>query len=110
MQKLIDAGYAVWKEQENSFFNKKFYQKTVRRDDIPLCKCNDALFLNVEEFTDFYELSASEGRTFGIFLTHQNNQGEWCNLKIYGLSEEEIENNLDNLEEKLLNMWKVFND
>jgi hypothetical protein len=42
-------------------------------------------------------------------LCHENEAGEWCDLEIYSLKDEEMKENLDKLEDKMLRMWEEFN-
>jgi len=105
-QFLESKGYRMWKEDNNTLH----FQKRV--DDLypmaPLCNCNDKLLINIEffSFTIYEEFHSS----CTISLVHENQYCEWADLRIYSLSEEQIQSRLESYEDKIINLWEVFCD
>lgn len=108
---LEQNGYKMWKEKTDYIGDKKFvsrkYQKRVdllpEWKGVTLCFCNDKLFLNIEEskITEFPE-------SYSISIVHENRYGEWCDFKIYSLTEEQIKEFLGQYESKIKQLWEVF--
>ncbi len=104
-------GYKHWDTRHNALGVTKYYQRRVDTDegfDLPLCHCNEKLYINIEH-SDF-NINGTNHNSCEISLTHENNEGKWCDLKIYSLKEYDLLDNLDKYEAKLLAMWKVFNE
>ncbi len=113
MQEFLEKhGYKLWKtETEQSIGVTKHYQRRIDADDIeyegyPLCACNDKLFINMTHYDSTLHGVNLSGYT--VELVHENKESEWCDLKVYCLSEQQIKDNLSKYEKKLLDMWKVF--
>lgn len=110
MNFLEEAKYKKYTTNSDSIGVKEEYQKRIDTNEeyghYPLCQCNDKLFLNVSKFD--YSINGEQFLSYEMFLVHENKDGNWCDLKIYSLSEEEISANLPKLEKKLLDMWVVF--
>ena len=113
MQEFLEKhGYKLWKTETDQFTGvTKHYQRRIDTDDIeykgyPLCACNDKLFINITHYD--YTLNGVNRTSCTIELVHENKESEWCDLKVYSLSEEQIKDNLSKYEKKLLDMWKVF--
>jgi len=102
--------YRMWKEEHNSHGSTFNFQKRVDRDYpmAPLCQCNGKLLINIEffSFTIYEEFHSS----CTISLVHENQHGEWCDLRIYSLSEEQIRSKLGSYEDKIINLWEIFCD
>lgn len=103
--------YNNWNTEKLDYGTKDMFQK--RMDilpeyvDYPLCICNDKILINV----DWFECSFPNHpgmRSAEISLVHENKDGDWCDLKIYSLKEEDIKYNLEKYERKLMDLWKVF--
>ena len=110
MKILEDKGYKCWKTDVDDWSTTKHFQRRVDRDegfDAPLCICNDKLFINIDEHN--FTIHGRPHRSFTLFIVGENPENDWCDVKIYGVRPEEFENKLDHLEQKLLNMWKAFN-
>lgn len=108
MNLLIDRGYKCWKTDNESYGVIKHYQRRLQEDEtIPLCQCNDKTLLNVVH-SDLL-IHGHKSESFEVSLCHKNKDGEWCDLKIYSLTRKHVEDSLDRLEQKVLNMWKAFN-
>lgn len=106
-------GYKKWEDKTERVgeyvFQTKRYQKRVDWlegwDNVPLCRCNDKLFININQSTaDAFPPS------FSIELVHEGEDDVWADLKLYSITQEQIENNLSKYEEKLKKMWVVFNE
>lgn len=113
MKTLLDAGYKCWKEEIDYAGVKRQWQYRVDlREDfdesLPLCVCNDKLFFNINEYA--YDVNGVYCHSFEIDITAENAAGDWCDLKIYSLTAEQIDNNLHYYEQKLLKMWRTFNE
>ena len=113
MKVLEDKGYKCWKTDNESYGVVKHYQRRLQEDEIlkfsiPLCQCNDKTLLNVVH-SDLL-IHGHKSESFEVSLCHENKDGEWCDLKIYSLTRKQVEDSLDRLEQKVLNMWKAFND
>jgi len=110
-QFLESHGYRMWKEENNSHGSTFNFQKRVDRDYpmAPLCQCNDKLFINIDMCTLFTN-STDKHTGFTISLVHENQHGEWCDLKIYSLKEEQILSKLGSYEDKIINLWEIFCD
>lgn len=109
---LGQQGYELWNTETEQFRGiTKHYQRRINTDDIeykgyPLCACNDKLFINITHYD--YTLNGVNHTSYTIELVHENKESEWCDLKVYSLSEQQIKDNLSKYEKKLLDMWKVF--
>lgn len=104
-------GYKHYKTETDSIGigNTKYYQRRVDTDegfDYPLCQCNDRVSINIEVWN--LTLNGRNDISCSMSLVHENQNGEWCDLKIYSLTEDELWNNLKSLEDKLLAMWGMF--
>ncbi len=112
MRALTNAGYKRWNVDKDQYGTTEEWQARVDIRDgfdesIPLCQCNDKLFFNVKAYD--FDINGINHKSASIDITAENKQGEWCNLKIYSLTWEELESNLSSLEAKLLRMWNEFN-
>lgn len=110
---LEQNGYKMWEEKTDYLRDKKFltrkYQKRV--DQLPewkgvlLCLCNDKLCLNITE-----SKIGESSESYSISMTHVNGYGEWCDFKIYCLTEEQITEFLDQYESRMKKLWEVFTE
>ena len=112
MKALTDAGYKCWNTNKYQYGTTAEWQSRVDIRDgfdesIPLCQCNDKLFINVR--LDDFEANGSMFHSASISLTHENKEGLWCDLTIYSLTQDELADKLPSLEQKLLRLWKEFN-
>ena len=112
MKALTDAGYKCWNTDKDQYGTIQYWQSRVDIRDgfdesIPLCQCNDKLFINVS--LDDFEANGSMFHSASISLTHENKEGLWCDLTIYSLTQDELADKLPSLEQKLLRLWKEFN-
>ena len=112
MKALTDAGYKCWNTNKDQYGTTAEWQSRVDIRDgfdesIPLCQCNDKLFINVR--LDNFEANGSMFHSASISLTHENKEGLWCDLTIYSLTQDELADKLPSLEQKLLRLWKEFN-
>lgn len=108
-QFLESNGYRMWKEEHNSYGSTFNFQKRVDRDypTAPLCNLNEKLFINIDMCTLFTH-SVDKHTSFTISLVHENQYGEWCDLRIYSLSEEQIQSKLESYEDEIINLWEIF--
>ena len=111
MKALTDAGYKCWNANKDQYGTTAEWQSRVDIRDgfdesIPLCQCNDKLFINVR--LDDFEANGSMFHSASISLTHENKEGLWCDLTICSLTQDELADKLPSLEQKLLRLWKEF--
>lgn len=105
---IMSRGYVVWETKSNDFHNVYLItQKLQRRVDkvynlLPVCNCNDKLFINVDITQAIIHGNLSISAE--VHLCHENSQGEWCNLKIYSLKPEDVYSNFDKYEQKVLKL------
>ncbi len=113
MKSLTDSGYKVWKTENDEYGTTKHWQARIdTREEfdqsIPLCQLNDKLFINAQEWeTNFH---GNKNHTFSFDICHENKEGQWCELGIYGLKPEYVKDNLSAIESKLIKMWIAFNE
>lgn len=111
---ILSKGYTCWDTKYQEFHNVEMItQKLQRRVDkvydmLPVCNCNDKLVINIDIVQAV--IHGNTSITAELHLCHENKQGEWCNLRIYGLKSEDVYDNIDKYETKLLEMWKMFCD
>lgn len=109
---ILSKGYTCWDTDYQEFDDAEMITQNLQRrvdrvyNMLPVCNCNDKLFINVDIIQTVYQGNMSI--TAELHLCHENKQGEWCNLKIYGLKPEDIYSKLGKYELKLLEMWKMF--
>lgn len=104
-------GYKKWDVETEQYGTTEKYQRRVDTDEgfsSPLCQCNDRLFINIERFT--CNITGSNKTSSKIDLVHENSKGEWCDIGIYSLSDEQLMSNIEQYEKKLIAMWEVFCD
>ena len=69
-----------------------------------LCRCNDKLFININQSTmDAFPTS------FSVELVHEGNDDVWADLKLYSITQEQIEKFIV-YENILKKMWNIFNE
>ena len=110
MKFLEDKGYKCWKTDVDDVSTSKHWQRRVDLDkgfDAPLCQCNEKLHINIRHHE--FAIQDHEHKSCEIYICGENKDGEWCDIKIYSVKPEELEEKLDSLETKVLNMWKAFN-
>lgn len=101
-------GYKKFDIQADDFGTTEKYQRRVDTDanfTSPLCQCNDKVFINIERFTSRHFNNPSSK----VNLVHENGQKEWCDIGVYGLSDDQLMTYIEKYEAKLLQMWEVFN-
>ena len=105
---LTDNGYHKWREEETPETTRCEFQKRVPdKEGWPLCECNDKLLINLTYFKyTFRNGLSSEG--FEINIAHERKNEEWCDLRIYSLTEEQVVSKLSNYESSLKECWKMF--
>ena len=109
---ILSKGYTCWDTDYQEFDDAEMITQNLQRrvdrvySTLPVCNCNDKLFINVDIIQTVYQGNMSI--TAEVHLCHENKQCKWCNLKIYGLKSEDIYSKLDKHEAKLLKMWKMF--
>lgn len=113
MEKFLkENGYKKWNTESDSLGITCHYQKrmVVGVDfdkSVPLCNCNEKLLMNIRHYK--YTLQNGE-KVSGceIYLVHENKSEDWCDIKIYALSEEKLKENLVKYEKQLIAMWEAF--
>lgn len=98
------------REMAGSFIEVAHFQKRMDNkeefESYPLCQCNGKLLVNVEHHK--YTIHGKDCESCQISLVHENQDTDWCDLRIYSLSPEKLKENLQKYELKLLDMWDVF--
>lgn len=110
MKFLEDKGYKCWKTDAEDYGFTHHWQRRVDLDEgfeAPLCQCNEKLHINVRHSE--FNFGGTQHKSCEIYICGENLAGEWCDIKIYSITLDELEEKLDNLELKVLNMWKAFN-
>lgn len=94
----------MWKEEKNTLhFQKRvdgIYQEP------PVCECNDKLLINIKVFT--FAIHGVVHTSCEMNMVHERPDDEWCNLKIYSLTEYQVKSNLKAYEDKMVKLWEVF--
>lgn len=109
MKTFEQVGYKLWNSETTPFGTTKKYQRRVDTDpefSSPLCECNERVHINIETFS--YDLGTGERTTCQIGLIHENSKGEWCDLSIYSLQPDELIDNIEKYEGKILKLWEAF--
>lgn len=109
---LEKKGYVCWKEDtenQGSYRSQSMkFQKKINDPDIPVCECNEKLFINVEYH--LFDIGSGVNETCTIRICAENESSDWCDLKIYSIPLEKFKENIDYYEKKILVMWEVFYD
>lgn len=110
---LITIGYKLWKSENTGNFKKNFFQirfdnKVGWDDNNPVCNLNHKVLINVDSL--YYSTSNSEHQRYEVSLVAENTCGNWCDLKIYSLTADQIFANLHTYEDQLIRMWRQFNN
>ena len=104
-------GYKMWKEENEKSFHTRLYQKRVDTlpgwEDVPLCRCNDKLFIDLEELTFIYG-SDSLNTTFSVKIRAEGENEIWCDLGFYSVTCNKLPD-IPFMEKKLKSMWLEFN-
>ena len=114
LELLENNGYKFWKETKESDCVKMQFQKRILKAEelgVPLCLCNDKVFVNIDHFSMVFHHQGHDpvsSSSFEISLCHERPNGEWCDFKIYSLTEEQIVSKLQKYEQDILAIWKLF--
>lgn len=108
---LKEHGYKMWKEETCDILQgfAKYFQKkiNVNENDVPVCKTNDALYINVEEHN--YNLpNVGNKINFTINIKAENQNEDWCDIGIYGISYDKFKTNIETYENQIIDMWIAF--
>jgi hypothetical protein len=109
---LESNGYKMWKEENESTHHAMYFQKRADElyPDSPLCWCNDKLFINIDVWT-IKLVGVNTSCSIGVVGERPTaNDGEWCDIKIYSLKEDEVIGNLERYEDKMIRLWETFYD
>ena len=74
-------------------------------ETVALCRLNDKLFINITETT-----IGTSSSSFSVELVHEGEDDVWVDLKLYSLTELQMENSLSTYENLLKKMWNIFNE
>ena len=114
-------------DKEPVNFTEQGYTKTTTRDTLsrieyanntwykvnrtfkPSCKLNNHVQFTIKEFGHIAHNETLPLR-YEISVVHESLHSEWIKVMIYALSQEEIIEKLDELENRLLKMWVVANE
>ena len=104
-------GYKMWKEENEKSFRSRLYQKRVDTlqgwEGIPLCQCNDKLFIDLEELTPLCN-GEIRNTTFSLRIRAEGKDEIWCDLGFYSVTCNKIPA-IHFMENKLKVMWIEFN-
>ena len=104
-------GYKMWKEENEKSFRSRLYQKRVDTipewSGVPLCQCNDKLFIDLEELTFVYN-GDNLNTTFSVKIRAEGKDEIWCDIGFYSLTEDKL-SAIPSMEKKLKAMWIEFN-
>ena len=104
-------GYKMWKEENEKSFRTRLYQKRVDAipgwEDVPLCRCNDKLFIDLEELTFVYN-GENLNTTFSVKIRAEGKDEIWCDLGFYSITCNKMPA-IPFMEKKLKAMWIEFN-
>ena len=106
---ILSKGYTCWDTDYQEFDDAEMITQNLQRrvdkvyNMLPVCNCNDKLFINVDIIQTVYQGNMSI--TAEVHLCHENKQGEWCNLRVYALKPDQVYSKLEDKEHKLLKMW-----
>lgn len=105
---LESNGYRVWKEENDQYSNTLHFQKRVDTiyEDSPLCQLNDKLLINIQVWNTWYHDTTNT--SCSIDLCHERPDDEWCDLKIYSLTVDQLKSNLKAYEDKVIKLWELF--
>lgn len=113
---LESMGFKFYKYSLDS--NKEFppmkFQKRLDIEnefkDLPLCQCNDALFINVE-INDFI-LNEHSIQSVTFEIVSENNNHDWVDFKFYNLGFNKFNSQNDILYycRKLVKVWEAAQD
>ena len=85
-------------------FNNYLWQKKVEEPDY-VCKCNNALYINIFEYHHDILSPASE-----IEIVGETESGDWFKLLAYGLNFNDIPEKYKEIERKLFKAWEAVNE
>jgi len=109
---LENKGYVFWKEDrenEGSYRSQSMkFQKRINNPDIPVCECNEKLFINVGYH--LFDIGSGVNETCTISICAENESSDWCDLNIYSISVDKFKQNINYYENSLITMWEVFYD
>ena len=104
-------GYKMWKEENEKSFRSRLYRKRVDTfsewEGIPLCQCNDKLFIDLEELTFVYN-GDSLNTTFCVKIRAEGKDEIWCDLGFYSITKDKLPA-IPFMEKRLKAMWVEFN-
>ena len=105
---LEENGYKMWNEEDKYKGSVLQFQKRVDSlyPNAPLCSCNEKLFINV--VVHILHHNSNTWTSCSVELVHENQSGEWCDIRVYSLTEEQILSNLSCYEDKMIKLWEVF--
>ena len=113
---LESKGYKMWKEEDDEYFHKEYYQIRLDNKDnwdnsVPLCNCNDAFRLNIKLYqnTKSFHSDSKLIDSYEMEVVGENTEGELVDAKIYCLTEDQMLSKIHIYEDKLIRMWKEFN-
>lgn len=109
---LEQHGYKMWKEDKDEMSFSQKYQKRLdtlhEYENAPLCHCNDKLLINIDYWR--FEINGITSESCTIYMTHENKNGDWCDLKIYSIPVDKTKENLHYYEDKIIKLWKEFSE
>jgi hypothetical protein len=114
---LKEAGYTLWDEGTKHLAGRvpaqlevHKYQKRVdtlpEYRDITPCQLNNKLFINIS--VTHYNYAGDRSVTATIDIAGEDYQGEWCDLSLYSISLEKLEQNLGHYEDRIVSLWGNF--
>ena len=103
-EKLLELGYKEWKNYYLKDYQEYFLQKRVESKSV--CDTNEKLFIDVI-YNNLKTISDNLNNTFDIELMAEKNS-QWYDFKCYGVNENELLENLNNIEQNLINAFNIL--
>ena len=107
---LEQNAYKMWKQDVDKMSISQKYQKRLdilhKYKDVPLCECNDKLLINIDYWS--FKINGITSESCGIYMIHENQNGDWCDLKIYSIPVDKLMEDIVGYEDKIVNLWKGF--
>lgn len=114
---LEEFGFKTWDSGYEEVGNiSRNYDKRQKRIDnckqwegIPLCGCNDKVFVNIDSSSWGVDQDGSE-TSYEVSLTHENKEGQWCDIKTYSLraSDLDTEEKIEFQVKRTIALWELF--
>lgn len=103
---LEQLGYSVWKEESNERTYTICLNKKLEKV-YPTCQTNEKLYINLYGY--IFDHLNNPGLTWEIQIRGETVSNDWVDIKFYSILDKDLINNLPDLEDRLIRMWKQAN-